>query len=130
MLDTLVEKNPALLIPLVSVLGATAVFLVWIIAHYWARVRRMDVEAGLKREMLNRGLAPAEIERVLLASADHGTEEPPAEKESISDNEYYLVEKMLDEEYPVEEIEKLIRAFKSGEKSPVRSIEHVMTDRS
>jgi hypothetical protein len=93
---------------------------VWIVAHYWARVRRLEVEANLKRDMLARGMSAADIERVLLASADADPEERPAEKETICDNEYYLVEKMLEEERPVEEIERLVRAFKSGERTDIR----------
>jgi hypothetical protein len=70
--------------------------------------------------MLNRGLGADEIERILLASANATPEQLPPEKQTISDNEYYLVEKMLEAEYPVEEIEKLVRAFKSGEKTDIR----------
>jgi hypothetical protein len=129
MLDVLAEKHAELLIPLVALVAAGVVFLVWIVAHYWASTRRLEVEANLKRDMLNRGLSAADIERVLLASANQDRE-PPAEKETISDNEYYLVEKMLDAEYPVEQIEKLVRAFKSGDKVRIGSLEKVMAERS
>jgi hypothetical protein len=120
MLEILVERQPALLIPLLSIVGAALVCLVWIVAHYWASARRLEVDANLKRDMLNRGLGAADIERVLLASSSSSPEERPAAKDPITDNEYYLVEKMLDEEYPVEEIERLVRAFKSGESTNIR----------
>jgi len=116
MFEPLVEKNPALLIPILSVVGAAVVFLVWIIAHYWAKIRRMELEAALKKDMLNRGLSPAEIERVLLASATAR----PQQKEIVSDNEYHLVEKLVDAEYASDEIERVVRAFKLGEKVEVR----------
>jgi hypothetical protein len=129
MFDALVQKNPALLIPILSIIGTALVFLVWIFAHYWAKVRRMELEAALKKEMLNRGLGAADIERVLAASSAARPADLPAEKETISDNEYYLVEKMLDEGRPVEEIERLVRAFKTGETPRIRSLERVMQDR-
>jgi hypothetical protein len=127
MFESLVENNAALLIPLLSIAGAAVVFLVWILAHYWANVRRLEADATLKREMLARGLGAADIERILLASSGGITDSPPAEKETISDNEYYLVEKMLDAEYPVEEIERLVRAFKSGEQTGFKLPEKLLS---
>jgi hypothetical protein len=127
MLEALVDKQPALLIPILAILGASVVSLVWVVAHYWAKGRRMELETALKKDMLNRGLGAADIERILLASSDTDADERPAEKETITDNEYYLVEKMLDEEYPVEEIERLVRAFKSGEKTNIRLPERLLS---
>jgi hypothetical protein len=125
MLETLVEREPALLIPIVALLGATLVFTVWIIAHSWCKSKQIESELALKKDMLAREFAPADIERVLLASANAAREEASAGKEAISDNEYYLVEKMLNEEYPVEEIERLVKAFKSGER--VAKSEEIMS---
>lgn len=119
MFDSLVSQQPALLVPILSVIGAALVFLVWIIAHYWAAIRRVELEAGLKREMLNRGLAAADIERVLMASSA-GRDEPTEEKEAIGEYEHDLITKMLDAKYSAEEIERLVRAFKSGEKTDIR----------
>jgi hypothetical protein len=118
MLDTLVQTHPALLIPILSVVGTALVFLVWIVAHYWASARRMEAEVALKKDMLNRGMSADDILRVLQASAESPA--APAEKGPVTDNEYYLVEKMLDAEYPVEEIERLVRALKSGERTGIR----------
>src|SRR5262249_51878111 len=84
-----------------------------ITAHYWAHGHQMDLESALKKDMINRGMSAADIERVLQASSTR-TEESKSAEEPISDNEYYLVEKMLDEGHSVEEIERLVRAFKSG----------------
>ena len=114
MIETFVTNNPALVIPCLAVVCATVFFIVWVIAHYWRQMRKLDVESALKQDMLNRGLAPADIERVLLASVDPPQEEANEAKETISDNEYYLVEKMLDEGRSVEDIERLVRAFKEG----------------
>jgi len=116
MFEKLVETHPALLIPILSVTGLAAIFLVWIIAHYWAKVRRIELEAGLKKDMLNRGLGAAEIEQVLLASATTR----PMQKETISRNECFLIERLIAAEASIEDIERLVRAFRSGEKVDFR----------
>jgi hypothetical protein len=38
------------------------------IAYYWAKVRRTEIEAALKHDMLQRGMGAEDIERVLKAS--------------------------------------------------------------
>ena len=115
MLETLVERSPALLIPLLAITGTGVVFVAWIVGHYWCKAKRLDVESALKKDMLARDFTPADIERVLLASSTNPPESSSG-KEVVSDNEYYLVEKMLDAEYPIEDIDRLVRAFKAGEK--------------
>ena len=35
--------------------------------YYWHKVRRAEIEASLKHEMIERGMSAAEIERVLQA---------------------------------------------------------------
>ena len=114
MFDVLFTEHPALLIPLLAILCLTLVFIVWIVSHNWRKARQIDLETALKKDMLAREFSAADVERVLLATA--GRVEPSSGKEPVSDNEYYLVEKMLEEKYPVEEIERLVRAFKSGQK--------------
>jgi hypothetical protein len=128
MFETIFEKQPSLIVPVVALIGGTIVFTVWIIAHYWKRGRQLDIEASLKQDMLNRGLAAADIERILWASSDGPPEEvQPQTQETITDNEYYLVEKMIDEGRSVEEIERLVRAFK-GDAAPtaIKSLEDVV----
>lgn len=116
MFDTLLNQYPALLIPILAILCVTLIFVSWILSHNWRKVKQLDAETALKKDMLLREFSAADVERVLMASA--GSAQGPEEKEAISDNEYYLVEKMLDEKYPVEEIERLVRAFKEGSKGP------------
>jgi hypothetical protein len=104
-------KNPELLIPLALTVCGALVGLVAILAHQWRAVRRAEMEAALKQDMLKRGLSAEEIERVLRAS-----EKPPEEaagEDPISDNEYYLVEKMVEEGRPAGDIERLVQALKS-----------------
>jgi hypothetical protein len=108
-------QEPKLIVPVVAMIGTALVFIVWIVAAHWKRVRQLQIEASLKQDMINRGLSAGDVERVLWASS---TPPPaPPTPESISDNEYALVEKMIDEGRSAEEIERLIRAFKGGSAS-------------
>ena len=70
-------------------------------------------------------MTAADIERVLWASSG-GSPANAETKETITDNEYALVEKMLDDGRPVEEIERLILAFKGNRSTAVKTIEEVM----
>lgn len=122
MFETLFADKPALFIPVAAIVGATLIFIVWIVAANCQQMRLQDLEAGLKRDMLERGMPAADIERVLMASSRRETE--IAATETITDNEYYLVEKMLDDEHAIEDIERLVRAFKEGkpDSRPVTAI--------
>jgi hypothetical protein len=111
MFEILFERYPALIIPVLGILGLTLVTFVWIMNIYWSRNRKMELESTLKHDMLNRGFQPVDIERVLLASSS-GPQPTPAQ--TISDNEYYLVQKMIEEGHSIEDIERLVRAFKEG----------------
>ena len=46
----------------------TLICVVPVIGHYWAKVRRAELDATLKHEMIQRGMSPAEIAEVLQAS--------------------------------------------------------------
>jgi hypothetical protein len=126
MFETIFQQQPALIVPALALVGGTVVFTVWILAHYWKRARQIDLDSSLKQDMLNRGLSAADIERVLWASSDGAAASVnTAAQEVISDNEYYLVEKMIDEGKSVEEIERLVRAFKGNGLTARRVIEAV-----
>jgi hypothetical protein len=114
MFETLFARNPALLVPIIALVGATIVFTVWIIAHYWHALRRQELENSLKQDMLNRGHTPAEIELVVSASS-----RGPAPTPELSNVEYErgLVEQMLNNGLPAEEIERVIRALREGKDS-------------
>jgi hypothetical protein len=124
MLDTLFEKQPALIVPVVLFVGTTLVFLVWIVAHYWKRVREVEGETALKRDMLARGMSVDEIERVLVASGKAGKGD-----EVVSENEYGLIDKMLDLERPIEEIMELLRVLKGAKATPQETIAEIMKRR-
>ncbi len=54
-------------VPAVAIGGSLLVAAIAIIAKTWQRVRRSEIEADLKREMLARGMSADDIVRVLEA---------------------------------------------------------------
>ena len=54
------------------------------IAHYWHKIRRAELEAALKHDMLQRGMSAEEIQMVLQAStsSSKGCSEPATRKEA------------------------------------------------
>lgn len=58
-------RNPVLIVFTSSTICAA----VPVIAHYWYRIRRAELDAILKQEMLARGMNADEIERVLRADS-------------------------------------------------------------
>jgi hypothetical protein len=119
MAEILFSRNPGLFIPVLAIAAAGVVFVVWIVVHHWSSAKQLDVDAALKQDMLNRGMSAADVERVLWASSS-GPHGEPSPQETITDNEYYLVEKMLDDGHGIEEIERVIRAFRGDEGRVVR----------
>jgi hypothetical protein len=111
-------QHPNLVVPTVSVLCGSVVAVVWILCYYWSASRQAQLEVDLKRDMLTREMSAEDIERVLRASSDSSPEEEPGAPDPISDNQYALVEKMIDEGKSTEDIERLIRAFKDPAGAP------------
>lgn len=60
--------EPRVLAILVPVGGSLLVAAIAIGASAWRKVRIVELEIGLKREMLDRGMSAEEIERVLQAT--------------------------------------------------------------
>jgi hypothetical protein len=69
-------NNPELLIPTTFFVCTALVFMVWIIAQSWKRVRQLDIEGALKKEMLDRGMSAEDIERVIGASTGRSSVRP------------------------------------------------------
>jgi hypothetical protein len=60
--------NPSQGLVTLVLIAAFLLFLVVCVGGaYWVTARRMDHEAALKRDMLDRGMSPDEIERVIAA---------------------------------------------------------------
>jgi hypothetical protein len=111
MFEVLFSRQPGLFIPVLAIAVTGLVFVVWIIVHHWKSAKQIELDAALKQDMLNRGMTAADIERVLWASSS-GPPAPESLTETITDNEYYLVEKMLDDGHGIEEIERVVAAFR------------------
>lgn len=123
MFEVLFSRQPGLIIPVLAIAVAGVVFTVWIVVHYWNCAKQLEVEAALKQDMLSRGLSAADIERVLGASSSGPRQAQPPEP--VSDNQYYLVEKMLDDGRPMDEIERIVLAFRGDEGRARALVENV-----
>jgi len=76
------------------------------IAYYWAKVRRAEIDAALKHDMLQRGMGAEDIERVLRASA------APAEPASPCDNSPAgLAGVLADHSYDGDDIAAVLKAM-------------------
>jgi hypothetical protein len=104
-------KEPGMLVVVVLAVCGTLIAVTAILACQWRAVRESELEGNLKQDMLNRGMAVDDIERLIKA-----TSRPPAPEEKpdlISDNEKELIESLVDEGKSAEEIERIIRAVKT-----------------
>ena len=54
---------------LVSVVGGMVIFTVAIIAWFWHKTRKLEIQAALKQDMLNRGMSADEIQTVIESGA-------------------------------------------------------------
>lgn len=68
MIEFLTKVHPGILI----ILCLTIASLVSTAAHYWHKSRKIELEASLKLEMIQRGMSAEEIERVMRASVGSG----------------------------------------------------------
>jgi hypothetical protein len=116
------STNPALCVPVVAIVCATIITVSAILAYHRRRTRLTELEVALKQDMLERGFSAEQIEQVLRASAG-----PVAKVETVSDNEYYLVEKLIDKGKSIEEVERTLKACKAVPEQAPRSREAIMT---
>jgi hypothetical protein len=80
MTEFLSRVRPDHIMALVAlVLAFIAGLTIWLHLH-WQKDRRMEIEAALKKEMLQRGMSADDIERVLEAGLGN---RPPAEWERV-----------------------------------------------
>src|SRR5438067_4418900 len=86
MADLLVGWKPEEVIGLVSVVGGLLTVIVWVIAHYWRSVRLAEIESGLKRDFLHRGLSVEEIERLLRSPAEPAKPAKPDNERELDAN--------------------------------------------
>ena len=58
------------------------------VTHAWQRVRRAEIEAALKHEMIQRGMSADEIRQVLEASAKGGSKHRKRCRDSSNRNDW------------------------------------------
>jgi hypothetical protein len=102
--------NPWELIGLVGVLLAGGVILAGLL--FWRRVRLVQADAALKQAMLQRGLTPDEIERLLRANSEPAP--PPATDERALGD---LVAALGECEVPAADIEQILASIRAQESS-------------
>jgi hypothetical protein len=124
MVDVLPTFRPGEFIALVAVSGGLLIGLVAVIAGVWHKVRLAEMQAGLKQQMLGRGMSAAEIEQVLKSSsppADAEPEEkPPFTGDPVADRAT-LVKLLAENGYEGEDIARILQAFdgpKPGTRTP------------
>lgn len=76
MTDMLPRLDGGELITIVSVVGGLLVAIIAIIASKWEKVRRAEIAAALKQDMLNRGLSADDIRTVLQADSKGSAKRP------------------------------------------------------
>src|SRR5213082_2180002 len=76
------------------------------IARYWWKVRRAEIDAALKHDMLQRGMGAEDIERVLRASP--APAEPPAPP--CDNSPAALAGLMAENSYPGDAIAAILKA--------------------
>ncbi|MFM7149085.1 MAG: hypothetical protein ACKO23_04505, partial [Gemmataceae bacterium] len=69
MMETLFRDTPALIIPVVALLGLTIVFTTWIYLHYMTSSRIRELELAVKQDMIQRGFSPDQVEQVMQAGS-------------------------------------------------------------
>ena len=65
MYDYLLRFSPGEMIAIVSIVGGLFVVMFALAADIWQRARKVEIEAKLKRDMLDRGMSADEIRTVL-----------------------------------------------------------------
>jgi hypothetical protein len=92
-------------------LAASALVLgAWAFAWAWVRVRRAENRSRLTSEMLQRGMNPAEIARVLLAYELTSPESIKAEAEEAESADVRLIKALSSESYDGEDIQRILAA--------------------
>jgi hypothetical protein len=69
---TILENNPWLIIPCLALAIPILGIILGTTTKAWSSVRRAEIDAALKQDMLQRGMSAADIQTVLEASSQGG----------------------------------------------------------
>ena len=106
MSEFLAKFSSGELIGFVGVIGGLLVAAIGILATQWRHVRVAELEAGIKQQMLDKGMSAAEIEQVMNAGAASAPA-APLDKGA-------LVQQLIDNGYEGADIERVLNAYQPG----------------
>ena len=111
MLELLNKFDAGQLIGLVGVIGGLLVAALAVVITQWRRVRLAEMETGLKQQMLEKGMSPAEIGQVMNASRERAAAGSVVSTGNEAADKAALVQRMVDEGYEGEDIERVLKAY-------------------
>jgi hypothetical protein len=97
------------LIPIVAIIAGIVCAIVAILSRQWRRLRVAEMEAGLKQQMLEKGMSAAEIAQVLRASSQRDCGHWYTGDENYDKGN--LVKALADNGLSAEDIERVLRAL-------------------
>lgn len=105
------------LIGLVSVLGGMLIAIVAVVTMQWRRVRVAEFEAGLKQQMLDKGMSAAEIVQVMSAGSGSRSDSRVGSTGDAALDKAALTQQMIDNGYEGEDIERVLKAYQGSPKT-------------
>ena len=97
----------------IALAASTVVIIAWAIAWAWVRVRRADIRSRLTTDMLQRGMNPAEIGRVLLAYELTTPEAIASEEDASATPDVRMIKAMSAQDYEGEDIQRVLTAART-----------------
>jgi hypothetical protein len=115
--EMLSKWDEGAVIGLVAVAGTALTFIVGILAAAWSRVRRAEIAAALKQDMLNRGFTAQEIVTVVHATRPDEEKPKPKPDPAFADDDVknlpLLMQAMAAAGYEGEDIEKFVQVWRA-----------------
>lgn len=101
-------------IAFVGLAASTVALVAWAFAWAWVRVRRAENRSRLTSEMLQRGMPPGEIARVLLAYELTSPEAVAADEDAAESAEVRMIKAMSAESYDGGDIQRVLAAARAA----------------
>ena len=96
--------------------GITIMVVITILATAWTTTRQANLDADLKRDMIQRGMSAEDIERVIAASANSNPRDQPSSAQGISEDSLNEVVSVLGQVGASPEvIEEVLSVFRSAD---------------
>jgi len=122
--DVFYRFSPDDFLGLIAIVGTALVFLICFVAYQWRRVRVAEMEATLKQDMIQKGMAAEEIQKILRAG-----EKPTKPMDTSSAG---LAAHMAAYSYDADDIQRVLKAIGDRGRSltpeEMRSVRKMVTD--